>query len=76
MAIRNKKKVAAALGQRIRAVRTKKGISLKHFEVKENAIDRHSLSEIEHGKKVPNFYTLYRIAWVLGVPVEDLVSKL
>lgn len=76
MAIKSRKKLAKALGSRIRTLRTKKGISLKHFEAKENSIDRHSLSDIEHGKKVPNLYTLYRISVVLDIPLEDFVTNL
>jgi len=72
----SRSKLAKALGQRIRSIRTEKGISLKHFESKENSIDRHALSDIEKGKKIPNLYTLYRISTVLEVPLEDFVSKL
>jgi transcriptional regulator with XRE-family HTH domain len=76
MAIQSRKKLAQALGKRIRTLRIKKGLSLKHFEAKEDAIDRHALSDIEHGKKVPNLYTLLRIATVLDVPLEEFVKKL
>jgi len=76
MAIQSRKNLAKALGKRIRTLRTKKGMSLKHFEAKEGSIDRHSLSNIEQGKKVPNVYTLYRIAEVLDFPLEDFVKKL
>ena len=76
MAIKPRKSFAKSLGQRIRTLRLKKGISLKHFEAKENSIDRHALSNIENGKKVPNVYTLFRISLILDVPLEELVSKL
>lgn len=68
--------MAKALGQRIRALRLKKGMSLKHFEAKEGAIDRHALSDIENGKKAPNIYTLFRISLVLETPLEEFVAKL
>ena len=74
--LKSRKKLAKALGKRIRSLRTKKGLSLKHFEAKGNSIDRHSLSDIENGKKIPNLYTLYRISAVLEVPLEDFVSNL
>jgi DNA-binding XRE family transcriptional regulator len=67
---------AKKLGQRIRTLRESKGISLKHFESKENSMNRHSLSDIEQGKKVPNLYTLYRISKLLEIPIEDFVTKL
>jgi transcriptional regulator with XRE-family HTH domain len=76
MAIKSKKALAKSLGKRIRTIRIAKKISLKHFEALEHSIDRHSLSNIEQGKKIPNFYTLYRIAQVLDVPLEDFVSQL
>jgi len=74
--LKSRTKLAKALGQRIRFLRTDQGISLKHFESKEFSIDRHALSDIEKGKKIPNLYTLYRISVVLDVPLEEFVSKL
>ncbi|MCA6380491.1 MAG: helix-turn-helix transcriptional regulator [Cytophagales bacterium] len=76
MAIKSRKSFAKALGQRIRTLRLNKGISLKHFEAKEDSIDRHALSDIENGKKVPNVYTLFRISLILDVPLEEFVTKL
>ncbi len=60
------------MGKQLRQIRLDKGISLKHFEALENSIDRHALSNIEQGKKVPNLYTIYRIAVVLNVSLEDI----
>ena len=74
--LESRKNIAKVLGERIRLLREKRGISLKHFESKEYSIDRHALSDIEKGKKIPNFYTLYRISKVLGIPLEEFVSKL
>jgi transcriptional regulator with XRE-family HTH domain len=76
MAIKSRKYFAKALGHRIRTLRLKKGVSLKHFEAKEDSIDRHALSDIENGKKVPNVYTLFRISTILEIPFEEFVSKL
>ncbi len=76
MALKSKQQFARLLGKRIRALRLEKGISTKYFEVIEHSIDRHSLSDIERGKKIPNIYTVYRIAVVLGVPFEDFFSDL
>jgi transcriptional regulator with XRE-family HTH domain len=76
MVIKSRKSLAISLGNRIRVLRLKKGISLKHFEAKENSIDRHALSDIENGKKVPNVYTLFKISVVLEVPLKEFVSHL
>ena len=73
-ALKSREQFAKALGKKIRKIRTNRGISIKHFEAIEHSIDRHSLSDIEKGKKVPNAYTLYRIAFVLGVSTEEIMS--
>lgn len=72
--LKSRQQYAKLLGKKIRKLRTVKGISLKHFETFENSIDRHSLSDIEQGKKIPNVYTLYRISAVLGVSIEDIFA--
>jgi len=74
MAIKNKEKLAKLVGKRIKEARLQKGISLKQFEVLENAIDRHSLSNIESGKKLPSIYTAYRIAKILEIDLSTLFS--
>jgi transcriptional regulator with XRE-family HTH domain len=76
MLLKSRSVFAKQFGKRVRALRVEKGISLKHFEALENAIDRHSLSNIEQGKKIPNIYTAYRIATVLKVPFEELFNNL
>jgi len=74
MAIKSKDKLAKSLGKRIKELRLKKNISLKQFEVLENAIDRHSLSNIESGKKLPSIYTAYKIAAILEIDLADLMK--
>jgi transcriptional regulator with XRE-family HTH domain len=76
MAIKSKEKLAKLLGKKIKEVRLQKGISLKQFEVLENAIDRHSLSNIEAGKKLPSIYTTYRIAKVLEIDLIEFFKDL
>lgn len=76
MSIKTKQQVAKLIGKRIRALRLQRGISLKHFEALENAIDRHSLSNIEQGKKTPSLYTTYKIAKVLDVSAKEIFSAL
>ena len=76
MALKSKVRLAKMIGKRIRAARIGKGLSLKHFEAIENSIDRHSLSRIEKGTKIPNLYTVYRIAFILDISLEELFSEL
>lgn len=64
--------LAKVIGKRIRALRLAKGISLKHFEVLEQSMTRHSLSDIENGKKLPSLYTAFKIARALKVSVSTL----
>ncbi|HMV09318.1 MAG TPA: helix-turn-helix transcriptional regulator [Cyclobacteriaceae bacterium] len=68
-------KLAKEIGYRIREIRVKKGISLKDFEIHENAISRGSLSEIESGKTLASVMTLYKIAQVLGVKISDFIKE-
>lgn len=68
-------KLATEIGQRIREIREKKGISLKEFETFENSIERGNLSEIENGNSLPSVYTLYKIAQVLGVKISDFIKE-
>ena len=71
----NKLKIAKDLGQRIREIRNKKGISLKDFEAYESGFEKSSLAKIEKCIHVPTVYTLYRIAEVLEVEVEEFFKK-
>jgi len=74
MGLKSRQQIAKQLGKKIRRARLSKGISLKHFEALEHAISRHALSDIEKGKTLPNFYTLYRISIVLRIPVQDMLE--
>lgn len=70
-----REKLAKEIGQRIREIREKKGISLKEFETYENSIERGNLSEIENGKTLASVFTLYKIAQILGVKVADFIKE-
>lgn len=70
-----REKLAKEIGQRVREIREKKGISLKEFETYENSIERGNLSEIENGNTLPSVFTLYKIAQILGVKVSDFVKE-
>lgn len=70
-----REKLAKDIGQRIREIREKKGISLKEFETYENSIERGNLSEIENGNTLASVFTLYKIAQILGVKVADFIKE-
>lgn len=66
----SKEKFNKEIGKRIKEIRQQKGISLKDFESRDNAVDRSNLSKIESGLKAPTLYTLYKIALILEVDLE------
>ncbi|HMV10438.1 MAG TPA: helix-turn-helix transcriptional regulator [Cyclobacteriaceae bacterium] len=70
-----REKLAKDIGQRIREIREKKGISLKEFETYENSIERGNLSEIENGNTLASVFTLYKIAQILGVKISDFIKE-
>ena len=70
-----REKLAKEIGQRIREMREKKGISLKEFETFENSIERGNLSEIENGNSLPSVFTLYKIAQVIGCKISDFIKE-
>ncbi|HEY0656006.1 MAG TPA: helix-turn-helix transcriptional regulator [Chryseosolibacter sp.] len=72
----DKRELGKLLGARVRFLREKKGISLREFETYEGAIDRQALAKIEKGLKIPTAFTLYRIARVIGVRVEEFFKDL
>lgn len=71
----SKQKLQKEIGKRIRDIREKKGISLKEFESRDNAIDRSDLSKIENGIKAPTIYTLYKIATILEEDIAEFFKK-
>jgi transcriptional regulator with XRE-family HTH domain len=74
--VKDKEKFAKALGSRIRNIREAKSVSLKEFEAIEPSVDRHQLSRIETGKKIPSTYTVYKIAKALKVGTDEFFSGL
>jgi transcriptional regulator with XRE-family HTH domain len=66
----SKEKFNKDIGKRIKEIRQQKGISLKDFESRDNAVDRSNLSKIESGRKAPTLYTLYKIALILEVDMQ------
>lgn len=69
-----REKYSKALGNRIRALREAKDISIKDFETLEDSIDRHALSRIETGKVTPSIYTLFKICRALQISQTQLFN--
>lgn len=72
MGVKARSDFARTFGKHVKNLRLSRGISLKHFEAIDGAISRHELSRIEHGKKVPNLFTVARIARALGLEMREL----
>jgi DNA-binding XRE family transcriptional regulator len=68
-----KRKALSLLAGKIRSLRSKKKITLEKL-AGENNINRNNLSDIENGKRNPNFCTLVRIAGGLNCHVKDLLD--
>jgi XRE family transcriptional regulator, regulator of sulfur utilization len=63
----------AAVGARIRALRTERGLSLSALAAAAG-IGKGSLSELESGLRNPTLDTLYAVAGPLGVPLAVLLD--
>lgn len=63
----------AAVGARIRSLRTERGLSLSAL-AEAAGIGKGSLSELETGQRNPTLETLYAVAGPLGVPLGALVD--
>lgn len=64
---------AAAVGRRIRTLRSARGLSLTALAAAAG-IGKGSLSELETGRRNPTLETLYAVAGPLGVPMAELVG--
>jgi len=64
---------AAALGRRIRRIRTEKGLTLKQIEAGVGISATH-VSEVERGRTSPTVGALARIALALGVRPSHLIE--
>ena len=67
--------ILTALGDRIRALRTKCGLSQEHFAAK-CRLDRTYISGIEWGRRNPAIRNIKRIAAVLGVTLAQCFKGL
>ena len=70
----SKQKFQENLGQRIREIREKRGLSLRDIEAHDNSIDSAQLSRFENGEKIPMLYTLYKLALILRVDIRDFFA--
>jgi transcriptional regulator with XRE-family HTH domain len=61
-----------ALGRRLRALRAKRGLSLRDVE-RETGVDKHTVSYAERGVRSPIDRTLGKLATLYGVDVEELL---
>lgn len=66
-----KAKFQKLIGQRIKEVRKKKGISIRHFEAMDEGFDRHLLSRYERGLKMPTVFIIYKICRVCKISLQD-----
>jgi len=64
---------AAAVGARVRALRSDRGLSLSAL-ARTAGIGKASLSELEQGRRNPTLATLYAVAGPLGVPLVALLG--
>lgn len=64
----------AAVGDRLRAVRHERGLSLGALAAAAG-IGKGSLSELENGTRNPTLATLYALAGALGVPLASLLAE-
>lgn len=65
--------IYAKMGERIRKLRKKAGLSQEQLGEKAN-LDLTSISEIESGLRNPSTKTLHKIALALKVPLKELFS--
>ena len=62
------------LGDRLRALRAEKGISLDRMATL-TGIEKSSLSKIENAQRIPRYDTFLRLLDALEAPPEDLMPK-
>ncbi|MBG9782917.1 XRE family transcriptional regulator [Shouchella lehensis] len=72
VAMKLEEKVAQQIGDRVRQLRIKKGISLEAFASKSH-ISKLTLMKIEKGEGNPTLSVVWKIANGLGVPVASLL---
>ncbi|WP_020664984.1 helix-turn-helix domain-containing protein [Amycolatopsis benzoatilytica] len=64
--------LAAAVGNRIRTLRTRAGLGLTALAA-DSGLGKGTLSELENGRRNPTLDTLFAIATALSIPLSDLL---
>ncbi|MCG3750867.1 helix-turn-helix domain-containing protein [Amycolatopsis sp. Poz14] len=64
--------LAAAVGTRIRTLRTRAGVGLTTLAA-DSGLGKGTLSELENGRRNPTLDTLFAIATALSIPLSDLL---
>jgi len=64
---------AQRLGQNLKRIRTKKGISQGDI-ARTLKVNKSHISNIENGKSNPTLKTIAKLAKAVSVPVEDLIK--
>lgn len=72
---KTKKLVLIKLGENIRSLRLKRGISQEELAFKIDSA-RNFVGCIERAEKSPTIYTLFRIAQALNVRIVDIVENI
>lgn len=65
--------LAASVGQRVRALREARGLTLEKLAFESGLSSKGHLSDLEHGRLMPTVATLRTLAERLGVELMDLV---
>ena len=71
--IANKKEIQLQIGSRIKKIREKKGIAQQVLAAQCN-MEKSNLSRLETGRPNPTYYTLFKIAYYLKVPISELAD--
>lgn len=72
----NHEKLLSTLGKRIRELRHEKGLTQEDFDdATESGVTSRAIQLIEHGRKDVKISTLYKIAYRLGVQIEELFPR-
>jgi transcriptional regulator with XRE-family HTH domain len=67
----DKKSIQLYIGKRIKKIREQKGISQQLIAAQCN-MEKSNLSRLESGRSNPTYFTLYKIAFYLEVPISEL----
>ena len=71
--MKDKKTLRKEMGQHIKAIRKKYGLSVEEVAYKCGK-DYQSIVRLENGRMNPSMYYLYEVSIGYGVPVKDLID--